>query len=76
MGNFNKAVEILEKAAELSSFETIISDHLGDAYKKANQPGKAMETYKKALSNAKNEDKRLVLQIEKKIHALQKKINE
>jgi tetratricopeptide (TPR) repeat protein len=76
MGKFKKAVKILEKAAELTSFETIISDHLGDAYQKADQLDNALSTYKKALSNAKDADKKKVLEIKEKINILQKKINE
>ncbi|MCD4721255.1 MAG: tetratricopeptide repeat protein [Desulfobacula sp.] len=75
-GNYKEAVKYLEKAAELTSFETIISDHLGDAYQKANQLEKALNTYKKALSNAKDGDKEKIVELKKKIEAVQKKINE
>ncbi|MEN8211867.1 MAG: tetratricopeptide repeat protein [Thermodesulfobacteriota bacterium] len=76
MGDYKKAVEILEKAAELTSFETIISDHLGDAYLKADQLNKALNTYQKALSNATDKDKKIVLELKEKIDAVKKKINE
>ncbi|NOX35042.1 MAG: tetratricopeptide repeat protein [Deltaproteobacteria bacterium] len=72
-GEYKKAVEYLEKAAKLTSFETIISEHLGDAYLKADQPDKALDVYKKALSNAKDTDKEAVIEIKKKIKAMQKK---
>ena len=75
-GNYKKAVEYLEKAAQLTSFETIISDHLGDAYQKANQLEKAINTYKKAISNARDDDKEKVVELKKKIKAVQKIINE
>ncbi|MFA5907102.1 MAG: tetratricopeptide repeat protein [Desulfobacula sp.] len=73
-GDYDKAVEYLEKAAELSSFETIISDHLGDAYQKVNRPKDALEIYKKALSNAREEDKELVSRIQKKIKTIEKQL--
>ena len=76
MGNYKKAVKILEKAAELTSFDSIISDHLGDAYLKANQMDKALFAYKKALFNATDKDKNLVLKLKEKIDALTKKMNE
>ena len=75
-GDYDKAVEYLEKAADLTSFESIISDHLGDAYQKANRLKDALEIYKKALSNAREEDKELVEQIQKKIEALRKLLHE
>jgi len=75
-GEYEKAVEYLEKAAELTSFETIISDHLGDAYHSANQFKKALDTYKKAVANAKDDDKEKILELKKKIEAVQKKIND
>ncbi|MCD4675020.1 MAG: tetratricopeptide repeat protein, partial [Desulfobacula sp.] len=75
-GDYTKAVEYLEKAAELTSFETIISDHLGDAYQKTNQLNKALDAYKKALSNAKDSDEKKVVELKKKIKAVQKKIND
>lgn len=76
LGQYQKAVEYLEKAAELTSFETIISDHLGDAYQKTDQFKKALDTYKKALFNAKDEDKEKALELKEKIGAVRKKINE
>ncbi|WP_300459860.1 tetratricopeptide repeat protein [Desulfobacula sp.] len=76
MGDYQKAVEHLEKAAELTSFETIIADHLGDAYQKANQLENAINAYKKALSNIKEQDKEKALELKKKIDAVQKRINE
>ncbi|MBU8848167.1 MAG: tetratricopeptide repeat protein [Desulfobacterales bacterium] len=75
-GEYEKAVKYLEKAAELTSFETIISDHLGDAYQKTGQLKKALDVYKKALSNAKDEDKKKVVELKEKIETVQKKIND
>lgn len=74
--DYKKAIEYLEKAAILTSFETIISDHLGDAYQKINQFKKALDTYQKAVSNAKEDDKEIVIELKKKINDVLKKINE
>ncbi len=76
MGRYKKAVEILERAAELTSYETIISDHLGDAYLKTNQYKKALHAFIRALSNAKDDDKKLILELKEKIKLLQKRMNE
>jgi tetratricopeptide (TPR) repeat protein len=72
---YEKAVYYLEKAAQLSDFETIIADHLGDAYVKAGKPKMGLATYKQALANAKKEDKELILKIKEKIKGLGKKID-
>ena len=37
---------------------------------------KALDTYKKALTNADEKDKKTVLELKKKIEAVQKKIND
>jgi len=75
-GEYEKAVKYLEKAAELTSFETIISNHLGDAYQKTKQFKKALDTYKKAIANAKEGDKEKILELKKKIEAVKKKLND
>ena len=72
--DYDKAVEYLEKAAELSSYESIISDHLGDAYQKVNKLKEALKIYKKALSNAGEDDKELVIRIQKKIEIIQNQL--
>ena len=67
---YKKAVFYLEKAAEISKFETIIAAHLADAYVKTGQHAKALETYKKALVNAKEDHKDQVKEIKEKIKKL------
>ncbi|MCP4721571.1 MAG: tetratricopeptide repeat protein [Desulfobacteraceae bacterium] len=74
--DYEKAVHYLERAAQLSDFETIIASHLADAYVKIGQLKKALTTYKKALENDKNEDKNLTRELEEKIKDLEKKLNE
>ncbi|MEH0019227.1 MAG: tetratricopeptide repeat protein [Desulfobacter sp.] len=68
---YDKAVFYLEKAAEISKFETIIADHLGDAYVKAGQYANALKAYQQALANAKDTHAAEVKKIKKKIKALE-----
>ena len=48
-GKFEKAIEQLLLAADNSLQDGVIVDHLGDAYFSNGQPGKARESWKKAL---------------------------
>jgi Flp pilus assembly protein TadD len=50
MGQYERAVPVLEKAAELSSSDPVIMEHLGDAFRMTGQFKKALEAYRKALS--------------------------
>ncbi len=70
--DYEMAVHYLEQAAKLSNFESIIADHLADAYVKAGQLKEALDTYKKALSNTKKKDSDLIQKLEKKIKTLEK----
>lgn len=72
---YDKAVHYLEKAAEISGYETIIAAHLGDAYLKTGQREKALQMYKKALENAKPDQDNEVLQIREKIKTLERQGN-
>ena len=77
MGDYENAILYLEKAARISSYETIIADHLADAYAKNNQLKKAIDTYKKAIANAKDDDeKKQIVDIQKKITTIQNRLNE
>ncbi len=76
MEDFDKAVEFLEQAAKLTEYDTIISDHLGDAYQKANQLNKALDAYQKALDNAGEEHQDKIPELQKKIEAVQKTLDE
>ena len=49
LGDFNHAVEELEKASSLEPRDPHILDHLGDAYTSLGQKDKALEVYTKAL---------------------------
>ncbi len=48
LNRFTEAIEPLEKAAAEKNVDGVILDHLGDAYLKAKQPAKAIETWHKA----------------------------
>jgi len=77
IGNLKLAILYLEKAAKITQFDTIIVDHLGDVYRKAGQPQKALDSYKKAITNAESEDEiKLIPAIKKKIKVIQKQLNE
>ncbi len=51
-GLISKAVATLEKAADLTEFDPVITEHLGDAYREDNRLKKALEAYKKARSKS------------------------
>lgn len=70
--DYDKAIFYLEKAAEISKFETIIAAHLADAYVKAGHINKAIAVYKKAIANAKKDQTDLIREIKEKIQALEK----
>ena len=67
---YDKAVVYLEKAAEISKFETIIAAHLADAYVKTGQQTKALTTYKRALANAKEDQQDQIKELKEKIKTL------
>ena len=69
-GQYEKAVGFLEEAARLTSFETVIAEHLADAYLKLNRIEEALTTYEKAVSNAGPEDTDKVSEINIKIQLI------
>lgn len=73
--DYEKAVHYLEQAAQLSNFESIIADHLADAYVKAGQLTEGLATYKKALANVKKENIDLSKKLKKKIKDLKKRLD-
>ena len=68
---YDKAVFYLEKAVELSNYETVIAAHLADAYLKTGERKKAVAMYKKALENARQDQKKEVREIEEKLKKLE-----
>ncbi|NDY73950.1 hypothetical protein DO021_16020 [Desulfobacter hydrogenophilus] len=67
---YDKAVFYLEKAVELSDYETVIAAHLAEAYLKTGQQKKAVAMYKKALDNARQDQKEEIQKIEEKLKSL------
>ena len=69
MKDYEKAIPILEKAARLSDHETIISEHLGDAYAKVGRIEDAKTAYLKAIDNIqdKTADADRIKELRKKI---------
>lgn len=67
---YGKAVFYLEKAVELSDYDTVIATHLADAYLKTGQQIKAVDMYKKALENARPDQEKEIREIEKKLKNL------
>ncbi len=68
--DYEQAVFYLEKAAEISKFETIIAAHLAEAYVKTGQQTKALATYKRALANASDDQQDQIKEIKEKIKTL------
>ena len=68
---YDKAVFYLEKAVELSNYETVIAAHLADAYLKTGERKKAVAMYKKALENARQDQKKEIREIEEKLKKLE-----
>src|SRR5262249_52023509 len=59
-GDYTRAVEYLERAAELVGQDPTIVEHLGDAYHKSGRVDSALQSYRDALGQSKGE-----LQIER-----------
>ncbi|WP_035237664.1 tetratricopeptide repeat protein [Desulfobacter vibrioformis] len=68
--DYDKAIFYLEKAVELSEYETVITIHLADAYLKTGQQIKAVDMYKKALENARQDQGKEIREIEEKLKSL------
>lgn len=68
---YDKAIFYLEKAVELSEYETVIAAHLADAYLKTGQREKAIAMYKKALDNAKPDHEKEIREIKEKLKNLE-----
>lgn len=68
-GRTVEAIKTLEAAYKLKSDESVIAEHLGDAYYKNQMTNKAKAMYKKALELEKNEQQ--VTKIKSKITALE-----
>ncbi len=55
-GDYEKAVEQLERAIELAGEDPTVTEHLGDAYEKTGKTLDAVRVYQEALGKAKETD--------------------
>src|SRR5262249_59114846 len=53
-GDYPRAIEYLERAAELAGEDPTIVEHLGDAYHKTGRNDSALQSYRDALGQAKD----------------------
>jgi len=69
-GDYQRAVEQLERAVELARDDPTIIEHLGDAYEKTGKMERALERYREALKRSKEEDQSK--RIQEKIQLLER----
>ncbi len=62
-GEYDQAVKILKQAADLVPDDPIILEHVGDAFVKTNNDEKALEYYRRSLSNKKDGKEVLIQKI-------------
>jgi Flp pilus assembly protein TadD len=53
-GDYPRAIEYLERAAELAGEDPTIVEHLGDAYHKTGKNDSALQSYRDALGTSKD----------------------
>ena len=69
LGRYPAAVAELEKAVVGKTIDGVVLDHLGDAYQKANQPGKAIAAWQRAATTLRSEKElEKAKSVEKKLH--------
>jgi len=75
LGDYEEAVQHLERAVELRPLDPIISDHLGDAYWKVGRKHEARFQWRRALSlnPEKEEVDRIEVKLEKGLEAVPEK---
>jgi tetratricopeptide (TPR) repeat protein len=71
-GDYNKAVEFLERAVEITVDDPTIIEHLGDAYEKTSKIDRAVVRYRDALKKTKEDEQSKRLR--EKIQRLERKI--
>ena len=71
LGKIDQAIKELEAAVRLSPDDPAILDHLGDAYLESGRVREALQTYKKALKHA-MDDEQEKNRIVEKIRILEK----
>ncbi len=75
-GQFDEAIEQLLLAAEKSEQDGVIFDHLGDAYFANGQPGKARESWKKAIKLFRTDEEGLRTLVQEKLGKQPTTLNE
>ncbi len=65
-GEFEKALQYLQKAVQLVPDDPIMLEHLGDAYLKLNDKANALKYYQESLKNKEKDKEELI----KKIRAI------
>jgi tetratricopeptide (TPR) repeat protein len=73
-GDVKQAIQLLEAAYSINSKESIIAEHLGDAYYRFQLIEKARELYKKAVSHEQDDSK--IQRIREKIASIENQISE
>src|SRR5262249_1203554 len=71
-GDYNQAVEFLERAVEITVDDPTIIEHLADAYEKVGKPDQAVARYGEELKKSKEDEQ--IKRIREKVQRLEKKI--
>ena len=71
-GDYNQAVELLERAVEITVDDPTIIEHLADAYLKVSKPDRALARYREALKKSKEDEQ--LKRIREKMQRLERKI--
>jgi Flp pilus assembly protein TadD len=71
-GDYKQAVDLLERAVEITVDDPTIIEHLADAYEKAGRADRAIARYREALKKTKEDEQ--VKRIREKIQRLERKI--
>jgi len=71
-GDFKKAVEHLEHAAELAGEDPTVTEHLADAYQKLGRGNDALRVYRDALARSKDADQ--TERLKRKINVVEQRL--
>jgi tetratricopeptide (TPR) repeat protein len=71
-GDYHQAVELLERAVEITVDDPTIIEHLADAYQRVGKPDRALARYREALKKSKEDEQ--LKRIREKMQRLERKI--
>ena len=71
-GDYHQAVELLERAVEITVDDPTIIEHLADAYQRVGKPDRALVRYREALKKSKEDEQ--LKRIREKMQRLERKI--